>query len=114
MNHDPKEHFSDEQLEVIKNIFESEINRMLIKTIGAYVVTVGLGVMALGAGWYRLGNVESELASITDAVHQNLPSKEYVDTADLNIKSVIETDRARYDARLDRIEDKLDVIIDKI
>jgi hypothetical protein len=104
MPHDPKEHFSEAQIEVITSIFSNEINRMLVKTIGAYVVTVALGVMALGAGWYRLGNVEDIVASIpfgVDARHDQ-------DVADLQ-RQIDGTQ-----SRLDRIEDKLDLIIDRI
>lgn len=104
MNHDPKEHFSVEQIDVITNIFESEINRMLVKTIGAYVVTVALGVMALGAGWYRLGNVEDIVANIPSGFTQQH------ETDVENLQRQIDAT----DDRLDRIENKIDIIIDKI
>lgn len=110
MNHDPKEHFSEAQIAVISQIFESEINRMLVKTIGAYVITVLLGVMAIGAGWYRLGHVEKEVESITSAVYNALPSKEYVDSSDRNIQNQVNANATR----LQRIEDKIDIIIDRI
>jgi hypothetical protein len=102
MNHDPKEHFSTEQIDVITNIFESEINRMLVRTIGAYVVTVALGVMAIGAGWYRLGRVEEIVAGV--------PALSQHDTDVANLQRQIDATQNR----LDRIEDKLDVIIDRI
>jgi hypothetical protein len=102
MNRDPQEHFSTEQIEVITNIFESEINRMLVRTIGAYVITVALGVMALGAGWYRLGRVEEMVASVP------LGTQHQTDIA--NLQRQIDGTQGR----LDRIEDKLDLIIDRI
>lgn len=110
MNHDPKEHFSEAQVEVITNIFHDEINKMLVKTIGAYVVTVGMGVMAIGAGWYRLGHVEDSVESITATVHSALPSKEYVDTKDTNLQNQFD----EMNKRFDRFEAKIDIIMDRI
>lgn len=110
MNHDPKEHFSEAQVEVITSIFHDEINKMLVKTIGAYVVTVGLGVMAIGAGWYRLGHLEEGVASITANVYSALPSKEYVDTRDQNMQNQLD----EMNKRFDRFEAKIDVIMDRI
>jgi hypothetical protein len=102
MNHDPKEHFSEEQIDVITSIFESEINRMLVRTIGAYVVTVALGVMAIGAGWYRLGRVEELVATVPPLTQHQTDVQ--------NLQRQIDTTQDR----LDRIEDKLDVIIDRL
>ena len=110
MNHDPKEHFSEAQIQVITSIFEGEINKMLVKTIGAYVVTVLLGVMAIGAGWYRLGHVETDVAGLTASVYSILPSKEYVDSRDSALQQQIGDNYKR----LDRIETKLDVILERI
>lgn len=101
---DPKEHFSEAQIGVIKNIFEAEMNRMLVRTIGAYVITVGIGVMAMGAGWYRLGNVEDIVANIPSGFTQ----QHNTDVA--NLQRQIDATATR----LDRMENKIDIILDRI
>lgn len=110
MNHDPQEHFSEAQIEVISSIFESKINNFLLKTIGTYVVTMLLCVLAVGGAWFRLENVEEGLAIVTTAVHDALPSKEYVDSGDSNLQTQIDGTSKR----LDRIENKIDIILDRI
>lgn len=110
MNHDPKEHFSDEQIEVISSLFESKINAMLVKTIGTYIITMLLCAVSIGGAYMRLGAVEDSVASVGEIVRDNLPSKEYVDTRDANIQLQV-NDLGK---RLDRIETKLDVIIERL
>lgn len=110
MNHDPKEHFSEAQVEVITDIFHGEINKMLIKIVATNLVIVVMAVMALGANFYRLNHLEKAVESINANVYEILPSKEYVDSKDVNLQNQIN----ERDKRLDRIETKLDVIIERL
>jgi hypothetical protein len=118
MNHDPKEHFSEAQIEVITFIFHGEMNAMLLKTVGAYVVTVILAVMAIGAGWYRLGHVEDNVATVMKSLSEGprftqdegdaLNAKHDQDVADLQRQIDGTT------ARLERMENKIDLILNRI
>lgn len=109
-NHNPQEHFSEAQVAVITDLFHAEINKMLIKIIGTNVIIVAMGIMAVGAGWYRLGHVEDAVQDITGAVYQSLPTKEYVDGGDRLLQQQVSAN-TEY---LKRIENKVDLIIDKI
>lgn len=110
MNHDPKEHFSEAQENVIREIFHGEINKMLIKIVATNLVIVIMAVMALGANFYRVNHLEEAVKTLTASVYEVLPSKEYVDSKDVNLQNQIN----ERDKRLDRIETKLDVILERI
>lgn len=118
MNHDPKEHFSEAQIEVITYIFHGELNKGLVKIVGANLLIVFLGVSAVGAGWYRLGHVEDQVATVVKALNEGprftqdegdaLMSKHNTDVE--NLQRQIDGTQTR----LDRIENKIDLILNRI
>ena len=118
MNHDPSQHFTDEQLDIVTEIFHSEINKMLVKIVGANLIVVFMGISAVGAGWYRLGNVEDNVAGVMKSLNEGprftqdegdaLNAKHDLDIANLQRQIDGTT------ARLERIENKLDLIIDRL
>ena len=77
---------------------------MLVKIVGANLMVVCLGVMAVGAGWYRLGKVEEMVATVPfgiDRQHQT-------DVA--NLQRQIDAISSRFD----RVETKIDLILNRI
>ena len=115
MNHDPKEHFSEAQLDIVTEIFHSEINKLLVKIIGTNLVIVCMGVMAVGAGWYRLGNVEQQVSTVSKALNEGPRfTQDEGDALQAKHDTDIENLQRQIDGnntRLDRIENKIDIIM---
>jgi hypothetical protein len=118
MNHDPKEHFSEAQLDIVTEIFHGEINKMLVKIVGANLVVVFLGISAVGAGWYRLGNVESNLATVNKTLNEGPRfTQDEGDALQAQLNTEVENLQRQIDgnnSRLDRIENKIDIILDRL
>jgi len=82
------------------------------------VVTVAVAVMAIGGGWYRLGHVEDTMAGVVKALSEGprftqeegdaLLDKHNSDIANLQRQIDGTT------ARLERMENKIDLILNRI
>jgi predicted negative regulator of RcsB-dependent stress response len=100
------DHFTKEQVEVIKKIFKDQVNDMFTKIVAGNIVAVLLGAIAIGGAWWRLGNVEQQLAAAS-ATHI---TKEQSDKNDEALQRQIDG----VGTRLERIEDKIDTLIQRI
>jgi hypothetical protein len=100
------DHFTKEQIDIIKNIFKDQLNEMFTKIVAGNIVAVFLGATAIGAAWWRLGNIETQLATVI-ATHI---TKEQSDKNDDALQRQIDG----VGKRLERIEDKIDILIKRI
>ena len=74
---DPTLHFTKEQIEILRDIYHAETNKLLVKIISANLVTIVFAVGAVGIGWYRLGHIEENVSAVTVAFeHKPVYTKE--------------------------------------
>lgn len=113
------EHFTKEQQEELKKIYHEETNKLLVKIVSANLVTFFIAAMAIGAGWWRLDSVESDLAAVVTFINEGprfteeegLAEKEARIAADANLQRQIDEQREtarEIKAGVDKLNDKFD------
>ena len=108
---DPHEHFTKEQIEVLRDIHHAETNKLLVKIISANLITIVFAVGAVATGWYRLGNLEKNMQDLVVALDTKYMTRTDSTLSHQNLQQQIDSQRAvsnEIKASVTRIEDKLD------
>lgn len=119
---DPHEHFTKEQIDVLKDIHHAETNKLLVRIISANLITIVFAVGAVATGWYRLGHLEKEVATVVVALKEDPRFtqeegnflKEHSDRRDDELQRQIDVQKdtsKEIRESVNRIEDKLDKYI---
>ena len=113
-----QEHFSEEQITVIQEVFHDEANKVLIKLVAGNLVAFFIAIGAISVGWYRLENVETNLSAVVKSMSEGprftqvegdaLQARHDQDVANLQRQIDGTT------ARLERMENKIDLILNRI
>jgi hypothetical protein len=66
----PEEHFSEQQINAIKNLFIEQINSIFIKIVFGNLIAILVGAGTVAVGWYRLGNLENQVAYVVKSINE--------------------------------------------
>jgi hypothetical protein len=66
----PEDHFTEDQINAIRGLFTQQVNSLFIKVIAGNLVALIVLVGSLFVGWYRLGDVEKQVAVVGKAISE--------------------------------------------
>lgn len=113
----PEDHFTEEQIDMIKALFTQQVNSLFVKIVAGNIIAM-LGIAAtIGVGWYRLGHVETQVATVVKAISEGPRFTQEEGDALADKSQQADADLQRQidlvNKRFDRIETKLDILIQR-
>jgi hypothetical protein len=66
----PEEHFTEDQVKAIKELFTQQVNSALVKIVAANITVILAGAIFIGVWWNKVEYMEAQVASVKKQIDE--------------------------------------------